>query len=175
MKSLTLSRSLYCRIAYLLIVGAFVAACTTQLAPSYDASIFEGLTASNKDVQTLFASLTPAVSNKTYGAREPVYNHIIGQLDALEIQARSRPIPSPITLERANTMLSSNGLGPLSNDSKFTDFPSARSIHDASETIKKMRLVDQRDGLRGAEISAFENQTDVYLAQAITYEAFLKR
>jgi hypothetical protein len=175
MRCIKVTIQTYVRILHLSMVAVLLTACATQLAPSYDESIFSGLTASNKDVQTLFASVTDGASAKTFDSRASTYAHIIGELDALEVQAKSRPIPSAITLERANAVLSANGVQRLANDPKFTDFPSARSIQDAAETLKRMRLIDQREGLHGAEISAFENQASIYLAQAITYEAFLKR
>jgi hypothetical protein len=175
MRRITVIIRKYVPIVHLSVVAVLLAACATQLAPAYDESIFSGLTASNKDVQTLFASVVDGVSAKTFDDRAPTYAHIIGELDALEVQAKSRPIPSAVTLERANAVLSVNGMQRLVNDPKFTDFPSARSIQNTADTLKRMRLVDQREGLHGAEINAFENQASIYLTQAITYEAFLKR
>ena len=151
------------------------AGCATQLAPQYDQAISDGLASANKDVQTLFASLDNGVSKETYSTRVDSYNHIIGNLNALEIQAKSRPIPVSNSLVDVNKILGANGLGGLSQDPQFTNFPSARAIHDASKTIQKMRAVDEKAGLHGAEIDAFKNQASTFLSQAITYETFLKR
>ncbi|HLZ66295.1 MAG TPA: hypothetical protein VKQ29_08695 [Aliidongia sp.] len=150
-------------------------ACTTQLAPAYDQAISDGLIAANKDVQTLFATIGPGVGKETYPARADAYNNVIGELNALEIQAKARPIPDSIGLTEANKILSANGISQLTNDPKFTNYPSARSIDDASLTIATMRAADQKAGLHGDEIKAFQNQTSIFLMQAITYENFLKR
>jgi len=152
-----------------------MAACTAQLAPAYDQAIVGGLASANQDVQTLFASLGTGVGKETYGTRSEAYTHIIGALNALEIQAKSRPMPGSDSLAEANKVLSANGIGQLTNDPQFTSFPSARAIHDTSVTISTMREADQRAGIRGDELKAFQNQASIFLTQAITYENFLKR
>ena len=152
-----------------------VTACATQLAPNYDQAIADGLVSANKDVQTLFAGIGDGVGKETYPSRADSYTHIIGELNALEIQAKSRPIPGSDILTAANKVLSANGIGQLTSDPQFTNYPSARSIQDASNTIATMRTADQKAGLHGNEIKAFQNQTSVFLMQAITYENFLKR
>lgn len=152
-----------------------VASCAAQLAPTYDPAIVSGLASANQDVQTLFASLGTEVGKDSYGTRGDTYSHIIGELNALEIQAKSRPIPGSDSLIDANKVLSANGVGQLANDPQFTGYPSARAIHDASMAIATMRQADQKAGLRGDELKAFENQASSFLTQAITYENFLKR
>ncbi len=73
-------------------------------------------------------------------------------------------------------MLSRLHLAPLAAaDPGFSDYPSARSIHDLSDAITHMRDADKADGLHGGELNAFKNSTRVFLTQAITYETFLKR
>jgi hypothetical protein len=150
-------------------------ACATQLAPSYDQAIADGLVSANKDVQTLFAGIGDGVGKETYPSRADSYTHVIGELNALELQAKSRPIPGSDVLAAANKVLSANGIDPLTSDPQFTAYPSARSLHDASNTVATMRTADQKAGLRGNEIKAFQNQTSIFLMQAITYENFLKR
>jgi hypothetical protein len=157
------------------VVFLMVASCTAQLAPAYDQAIVGGLASANQDTQTLFASLGTGVGKETYGTRGDSYTHIIGELNALEIQAKSRPIPPTDSLLDANKVLSANGIGQLTSDPQFTSFPSARAIHDASVTIATMRTADQNAGIRGDELKAFQNQASIYLTQAITYENFLKR
>lgn len=160
---------------YLLATVLLAAACTTQLAPAYDQAIVGGLASANQDVQTLFAALGTGVGKETYGTRVESYSHIIGELNALEIQAKSRPIPGSDGLAAANKVLSANGIGQLTNDPQFTSYPSARAIHDTSVTISTMRDADRAAGIHGDELKAFQNQASVFLTQAITYENFLKR
>jgi hypothetical protein len=152
-----------------------VASCTAQLAPAYDQAIVSGLASANQDVQTLFASLGTGVGKDTYDTRSASYTSIVGELNALEIQAKSRPIPGSDSLTEANKVLSANGTGQLANDPQFTSFPSARAIHDASVMIATMREADKKAGIHGDELKAYQNQASIFLTQAITYENFLKR
>jgi hypothetical protein len=151
------------------------AGCATQLAPLYDQAIFDGLTATNKDVQTLFASLGASVTKESYAGRADTYTRIVGSLNALEMQAKARPLPSSNRIDEINTVLAKSGLTPLALDPQFSAFPSARAIHGASGTLQMMSNIDRQSGLRGDELRAFENQASTFLSQAIAYETFLKR
>ncbi len=150
-------------------------ACMAQLAPSYDQTISDGLTSANKEMQTLFASVDSGVDKSTYPKRADAYNRLIGDLNALEIQVKARPIPSSKITDEVNKLLSSHNISQIANDPNFTDYPSARAIHDASDQIAHMRQADQVAGLRGGEVKAFENAGSTFMIQAITYENFLKR
>ena len=160
-------------------VGAWlvllVAGCTTQLAPKYDQAIADGLTSVNKDIQTLFASVQGGVTKDSYPDREQTYAQIIGSLNALEIQAKSRPVPDSIDLAKINSALTAAGVRPFAEDKNFTSIPSARAIHDTADTMAHMRDADKSGGLRGAEIPTFQNQANTFLSQAIAYETFIKR
>ena len=148
--------------------------CTAQLAPAYDQSITTGLATANTDMQTLFATVGTSTDTASFAtARAAAYNKVIGELTALEMQARARPLPPDDVLTRVNTALTQNSVTTL--DPGFTAYPSARAMHGAGDTVTHMRDADQAAGLRGAEIPAFEGQANIYMAQAITYENFLKR
>lgn len=151
------------------------AGCATQLAPKYDQAIADGLTAANKDIQTLFVTVENGVTKDTYSTRAQTYISIIGSLNALEIQAKLRPIPDSIELGKVNSILSASGLGQLTQDKDFTNIPSVRSIHDTADTIAHMQKADESAGLRGEAINAFRNQATTFLSQAIAYETFIKR
>ena len=153
-----------------------VAGCAAQWAPAYDPSIADGLNATNRDVQTLFATIGTGVDKQTFPSRSGTYARIIGSLDALEIQVKTRTLPPDAAkLPDVEHLLAKLGIGQVDQDKKFTAFPSARAIHDASATLVKMRDTDAAHGLAGELVSAFVNQTDIYLAQAIAYESYLKR
>ncbi len=159
-------------------VFAFVlglAGCVTQLAPQYDQAIADGLTSTNLQIQTLFVQIGSSCTKATYPSRVELYNKIVAELNALEIQARARPAPPQDVLKKVDDALEKNGSPGMTVDPKFSSYPSARSIHDASDTMQHMSAEDGKAGLRGAELKAFENQVTVYMTQAITYEAFLKR
>jgi hypothetical protein len=153
-----------------------VPACTAQLAPEYDKSIVDGLATANTDMQALFATVDQGVDASTYqAARAAAYNRLIGELRALELSATSRPTPPNDLLATVNQSLKARGQPSLAADPKFTDYPSARAMEDAADTITHMRDADRTAGLHGALIQAFTNQAQIYMAQAMTYENFLKR
>jgi hypothetical protein len=158
----------------LLIVLA-INGCTVQLAPQYDQSILDGLISTNKSAQIFFASLGTQVEKETYQGRTSTYANLIGSLNALEVQSKSRPIPPDADLTKINNVISKNTGQAITNDPDFSDYPSARAIHDASTTLQAMQNMDKSSGLRGMQLKALENQVTVYLSQAITYETFLKR
>jgi hypothetical protein len=161
-------------LAISLIVCLLFAGCTAQLAPAYDQNISDGLAGANKDIQTLFASIGAAVTKDTFKTRSDTYTKIIGELNALELQAKSRPSPQGlVNIDTVNAALTKAGVTKI--DANFADIPSVRSIHDTSDTISHMRDFDMANGLRGDGLKALENQTLTFLAQAITYESFLKR
>ncbi len=152
------------------------AGCTTMLAPAYDQSIANELVAENNDIQALLVSVGTEVPASTYPAREPAYDHVIAELNATELQIRARPLPSADALKKTQAVLGRLHLAPLASaDPGFSDYPSARSIHDLSDSVTHMRDADKADGLRGGELNAFKNSAKIFLTQAITYETFLKR
>lgn len=152
-----------------------ISGCQTQLAPSYDQSISTELTSANNDIQALFVSVGTSATQVTYPTRLSAYNHIIAELNATELQIKSRPLPNSDALASANNVLGKIGISPITVDPGFSNYPSARSVNDLTSTIVHMQNSDQSSGLHGAEISAFENQANTFLSQAITYETFLKR
>jgi len=156
-------------------VVVLLCSCTTQLAPPYDQAISDGLVSANKDTQALFVSIGTLVTKDTYASRAPAYNHFVSELKAVELQIKSRPMPSSDALAATNKFLAKVGTAGIAVDPNFSDYPSARSVDDLVGTIQHMQSADQSNGLRGGELSAFENQATIYLTQAITYESFLKR
>ena len=146
-------------------------ACATQLAPPYDKALVDGMASTNKEVMSLFATASGGTSQGSFDTRAASYNKAIGGVDALEIQAKARPLPKTKVTEIANKYLTQRGLPALTDD----QIPSATALHKVSETITKMRDTDRKQGLTGMEVRAFKGQAAVYLDQAITYESFLER
>ena len=154
----------------LAIVFAF-SACATQLAPSYDKALVDGMATTNKDVMSLFAAASSGTSADSFQTRADSYNKAIGSVDALEIQAKARPFPKTKVTEIVNKYLVERGLPPLTDD----QIPSATALHKVSETITKMRDTDKAQGLTKGEVATFKDRTAIFLDQAITYESFLQR
>ena len=97
------------RAAAAILILTAVAACTTRLAPAYDQTIVDGLAAANKDTQTLFASIGSEATKETFPSRKDSYDHIVGSLNALVIQAKARPSPD-VSLTDVNAALAHAGL-----------------------------------------------------------------
>lgn len=148
-----------------------VVACATVLAPNYDKAIDDGLSSSNQKMMELFASTSAGTKKATFGERRDSYNNIIGVLDALAIQARSRPTPNNEITKKVNEALEKRGIDILENE----DAPSATAIDKISASIVKMRDTDEKQGLTSIEVKAFKGSVTIYLDQAITYESHLER
>jgi hypothetical protein len=166
-RSLTIARA---SLAFLLICG-----CTAQLAPAYDQAVSDGLVSANKDIQALFVAVGTFATKDTYPTRAPAYDHIVAELEAVELQIKTRPIPNSDVLQQANTLLAKSGISGISNDPNLSNYPSARSVADLVKTVQHMQISDRTTGLQPNLVLAYENQANIYLTQAITYENFLKR
>ena len=142
----------------------------TQLAPEYDKAIVAGLTDATQKTMYFFATMEEGTTAETYTDRALSYNQLIGAYDALSLQAKARPVPDNVATKKINELLQSKGSDPLSSD-----YPSAFAFTKISETLKKMREVDQASGIKPYALLAFKGQVLIFLDQAITYESFLKR
>jgi hypothetical protein len=154
---------------------AALSACMVQLAPSYDSDIVAGLNGANQDIQLLFAQVGTLVDASSFPSRKPQYDKIVGELGAVELQIRTRPLPKPEAIKKAAAAIQRLNIAGVAADPNFSAYPSARAVHDLQGTILKMEEVDEKSGLRGAAVNAFENQATVFLTQAMTYENYLKR
>jgi hypothetical protein len=85
---------------------------------------------------TLFASAANGLAKESYGARADTYNMLIGSLDALEIQAKARPVPKTKNIVAVNTWLEKRGLPAVTDD----EVPSATAIGKISATLKKCAI-----------------------------------
>ncbi len=150
----------------LLLVG-----CATQLAPNYDKAIVDGLTSTNVKLMEHFASVSSGTDKGTYSQRADTYNNLIGNLDALVIQAKARPMPDNKVIKKVNEYLGKRGQNIMGVDVA----PSATALEKISETIVKMRDTDEKQDLTTVEVKLFKGQTLIYMDQALTYESFLKR
>lgn len=154
---------------------AALSACMVQLAPSYDSGIVNALSGANQDIQLLFAQIGTLSDPAGFPARKPQYDKIVGELGAAELQIRTRPLPKPDAIKKAAAALSRLEIGGVKADPGFSAYPSARAVHDLQGTILKMEEVDEKSGLRGGALGAFEGQATTFLQQAMTYENYLKR
>lgn len=154
------------------IIFVFVfSSCGTTLAPSYDQAIVDGMVSSNQKLMELFASTSSGTDLNDFDERAGAYNSIIGNIEALAIQAKSRPMPKNKVIDKINEHLRSSDLETLADGNA----PSATALEKISETITTMRDRDKSHGLSANQVNTFKSQTVIYLNQAMTYESFLKR
>jgi len=165
------SRQLRLPISSLLL--ALLVSCATQLAPPYDKAVSDGLAAVNVEVMQLFATTSSGTQAATFTSREQSYNATIGKLDALVLQANARPAPDTRLIGTINSFLDKQGIPPVVEVNG--EIPSAGALRKVSETVTKMRDTDRKQGVTAFESATFKQQASIYLDQALTYEAFLKR
>lgn len=151
----------------LLLVG-----CAATLAPPYDKTLVDGLKKSNIEVMTFFASVYGGTEKATFDARKKAYASLIGQFDALALQARIRGLPKDEkSIKKANESLEKRKVANIED----SEMPSATALDKISEALTVMRKTDQKQGVTATEIQGFKNNVSIYLDQALTYESFLKR
>lgn len=144
--------------------------CQVTLAPAYDQAIVEKATESSELAMWFFASLDEGVTAETFGSREMTYNQLIGAFESLNLQGKARPVPTGMAMDKVNALLETKGSGALTED-----YPSAFAFGEIANTFQKMKTTDRKNGVKPLAIQAFKGQVAIYLDQAITYEAFLKR
>jgi hypothetical protein len=161
-----------CRLAILTLCVSLLG-CATQLAPAYDQAIVDGLRTSSAAAMTLLASVSGGTKPGTFATREDSYSAVIGQLDALGLFARVRPMPDNQATKAIDALLAKRGAPALSGDGSTP--PSADAIAKIAQVFTKMRDTDRRQGLTAFEVGAFRGMVQIYFDQAITYESFLQR
>ncbi len=147
-----------------------IVGCRTTLAPEYDKAIVDGVTASSIKTMSFLAELSNGVSQNSFKNRESTYNALIGEFEALKLQAKARPIPKNIATEKINKLLQAKGSNSLSGS-----YPSAFAFEEIAKTLIKMKETDRTNGIRPIAVEAFKGLIEIFLDQAITYESFLKR
>ena len=152
-------------------LALLLASCMVQLAPRYDASLYDGITGVNTRIMELFATVAGGTDAASFAEREAAYNAIIGSVDALALQSRARPVPASELRERVNKFLDDRGQPLLDDD----EAPSAAALEQVSKQLAKMKEVDRERGLGELVIPPFRNAVIISMDQAITYESFLER
>lgn len=155
----------------LLILCVGLSACVARLAPNYDKAIADGLVAASQQIMTHFASTSSGTAASSFAQRDATYSSIIGNLDALALQAKSRPTPKSSVGDKVNEYLAKRGITITDTG----EVPSAAALEQISITLTKMRDVDKKQGVTAFEVAAFKGQVVIYLDQALTYENFLER
>ncbi len=158
-------------VTFVLFFAIGLLGCVKQLAPKYDAALFTGVTEVNVRIMSLFASVSAGTDSSTCEERVPLYNGIIGKVEALAMQSKARPVPENSVTDKVNAYLDSRGIGAV-NDGVA---PSADSLSEVSKQLSKMKQTDCKTGLKPIVVELFKNNVITSMDQAITYESFLQR
>ena len=151
-----------------------LAACTVQLAPSYDQALVEGLDEANAAALTLFASVETGSPQSEYGEYEERYAQLIGTFDALRQRAMNRQIP-PLT-ERLSRLSIVRDYCNSESDPTGCLNASPASLESALTLLRRMRDThNSPSGLAPDIVQAFRDSYNVAIAQALTVENALKR
>ena len=97
---------LFLRAALFAVLAVFIGCgCTVQLAPSPDQSLVTGIRSVNSDIMQLYATVGMGVDKSTFPQRIDQYNKIIGSVDALELQSKTRPVPDSALLQKVDQLI----------------------------------------------------------------------
>ncbi|SAL80119.1 hypothetical protein AWB71_06047 [Caballeronia peredens] len=142
-----------------LTTAAFVmltsAACTTiQIAPDYDPALVAGIGKSTNDIMSMYASTSLGTRADNFASRVDRYDQILGELDALAVQAQSRPIPDEALRDKLEQYLKDRQAlpAPISpeNQQKLADIAARNSAKCAAKLkLEPPKLSLPADGLSG--------------------------
>lgn len=156
---------------YFLLSVIIVSGCAVQLAPRYDAALYDGIIQANVKIMELFSLVSTGTDQTTYSQRQSAYNAVIGKIDALALQSKARPLPESPVSDKVNKYLEKRGVSPIASDVA----PSATALEEVSKNLVKMKETDMNSGLKVLAVAAFKNAVIISMDQAITYESFLDR
>ncbi len=147
-----------------------VSGCEATLAPAYDQAIVESVTENSELAMRFFAEVDGGTESDSFFTRQSTYNKLIGAFLSLKLQAKARPVPKNVAVDKINELLQAKGSNVITGD-----YPSAFAFEQIAKTFIKMKEVDRDRGLKPLALEAFKGQIEIFLDQAITYESFLKR
>jgi hypothetical protein len=151
-----------------------LAACTVQLAPSYDQALVEGLDKANTTALTLFAAVESGSPTSEFGKYEDRYAELIGTFDALRQRALNRQVP-PLAKRLSRLSIVRDYCNSESDPTACLN-ASPASLEEVLKLLRRMR--DQHKGPSGLApdiVQIFRDGYNVAIAQALTVENALKR
>ncbi|WP_284124631.1 hypothetical protein [Parerythrobacter aestuarii] len=161
------------RNALLAVIALLLSACMASLAPQYDQSLVENLTAANEDALTLFALIEDGSTKEDFARLEYRYASLIGRFDALRQRASTRYIP-PMASRLKELSIVRNFCNSESDPNGCVN-ASPASLAELIATLKRMRTLHRQAGLDPGAVIAFRNRYDIQIDQALTVENALKR
>lgn len=156
----------------LVAAAAILSGCAVQLAPDYDRTIVGGLSTANEQTMIMFATVSQEPSKASFGKNEKTYNALIGQFDALRLQAKSRPTPRPAFLQ----FIGGGGDPNKKPDQiEILKSPTPEILNTIAKTLVKMRDRHKATGLTTTVVTGFKQSYEISIDQALTYEKALER
>ncbi|HUH84080.1 MAG TPA: hypothetical protein VLX85_05695 [Stellaceae bacterium] len=152
-----------------LLLALIAGACTIKLAPDYDQSILDGLGKVNDNAQVFFAAIAGGSSKSDFVKEDATYSQLIGEVNALALQAKARPEPPPPAIL---AWLSSRQ--PTDQPLQLKT-PTPDILNNLAKTLADMRKQNQKAGLAADDVVDFKMSFDQKMSQALTYEKALKR
>ena len=152
----------------LIFLGTVLAGCTAQLAPAYDPSIVNGITGLNQQAMLLYARVASGVPASEYKQRQDMYVQLIGQANALANLTRARPDPAGLPKFLESKVKDWANLQKLSA-------PTGDILTKIAAQFTTMQQADQSGGISSLEAQAFQQQFNIDIQQALTYEKALAR
>ncbi len=149
----------------------FLSSCTTQLAPSYHNTLYLGLVDANQKVMTHFASLSPSTQAVSCHTRKASFDNVIGQIDALTILAKTRPMPENAVIDALYQALTERGV-PLP---PADEAPSVGALIEISTVLKDLKRIDCEKGIGPNVLAFYQKGVEGALTRSLTYESFLVR
>ncbi len=147
--------------------------CAIKLAPSYDKSIIEGLTAANEKALVFFASVADGTSGASYSKREETYADLIGKFEAIGVQAKSRPYPRS---QLEQLLGSGPSIGISTEEIRLLDqAPTVYAIEKIVVVFSDMRKFDKTGRLSKLIVEGQKNRYEISITQAFVYERALER
>ena len=163
------------RIVLLFLPLFFLAACTVQLVPAFDAELVKGLNDANEKSQVLFSALSDGPSKDSFDTYKDDYNAIIGKFKALRIRAEARDVPSEAK-RLASVLGQSDALQKAcGTDASACISSSPASMRAVINTLEQMKKAHAEIGLSGGLVMGFVQQYEIDFSQSLFIETSLQR
>jgi hypothetical protein len=146
-----------------------ISGCAVRLVPDFDRTIVDGLSKANEQTQVFLASVQKGTKPSGFSARKTSYNSLIGQFEALRVQAAARPAPPPLrgrVLARLNSTNFPDGQLPAA--------PTPAILAAIVSTLTVMRDGDEEFALTSGDVARFKTEYEISIGQALTYEKALE-
>ena len=150
-----------------------LAACTVQLAPSYDPVLANGLNEAHTEALTLFAAVEEGSPASKFSDFEMRYAGLIGRFETLRQRASMRDIP-PLARRISRLSIVQDFCNSQSDPTSCVN-ASPSSMGRVLEVVRQMRNTHRSRGLAVDTVTLFRTDYSTAIEQALTVENALQR